>query len=143
MPDAASLSGGCLCGAVRFTATADFLAQEACHCSMCRRWVGGPFLGVPCGTSVKVEDERALLAYPSSEWGERVSCARCGSALFWRLRATGACEVAAGAFDDAGSLPLIREIYVDEQPDTYAFANKTERLTGAEVMAAFQANQDS
>ena len=35
-----SLTGGCLCGAVRFTAEADDDGIVACHCTMCRRWSG-------------------------------------------------------------------------------------------------------
>jgi len=38
------MSGGCLCGAVRFTATPENRNVGACHCGMCRRWSAGPFL---------------------------------------------------------------------------------------------------
>ena len=138
----ALLTGGCLCNSVRFTATPMAMKQDACHCRMCRRWVGGPFLSVQCGESVKVENENALLIHPSSDWAERVSCASCGSALFWRLRkAGGSTAVATGAFDDDSVFPLSDEIFVDEQPATYAFANKTHRMTGPEVVAAYQASQ--
>lgn len=142
MAETAPLAGGCLCRAVRFTAAPAAMTMEVCHCNMCRRWVGGPFLSVQCGESVKVENESALLVHPSSDWAERVSCATCGSALFWRPRkAGGNTAVAAGAFDDDGVFTMSEEIYVDEQPATYAFANKTHRMTGPEVVAAYQASQ--
>ena len=34
------LTGGCLCGAVRYTAGAEALGNAACHCGMCRSWSG-------------------------------------------------------------------------------------------------------
>ncbi len=39
------ITGGCLCGAVRYEIDADQLADDAsyCHCSMCRRWSGSAF----------------------------------------------------------------------------------------------------
>ena len=46
MTDEAVLSGGCLCGAVRFTATDVPTEASVCHCEMCRRWSGGPGFAV-------------------------------------------------------------------------------------------------
>ena len=43
-----SMSGGCLCGAVRFTAAPANHEVGACHCSMCRKWTAGPFLVLDC-----------------------------------------------------------------------------------------------
>jgi hypothetical protein len=45
--------------------------------------------------------------------------------------------VSAHAFDDASQFPFEVEIYVDEKPSNYAFANPTRKMTGAEVIAAF------
>lgn len=43
-PTLLPLSGGCLCGSIRYRATAWPFAAENCHCSMCRRGVGAPFV---------------------------------------------------------------------------------------------------
>ena len=85
MSEGATMNGGCLCGAVRFTATPANREVGACHCSMCRRWTAGPFLGLECGTTVKVADSAQLGVYRSSEWAERCFCKKCGTALFYRL----------------------------------------------------------
>ncbi len=131
------LRGGCLCGAVTFKARARQLAAGACHCSKCRKWSAGPFIGIGCdGSDVAIEGVDALGVYPSSPWGERCFCKVCGSTLFWRTRDGSHCEVSAGALDDVDGVVFRREIFVDEKPAFYDFANDTEKLTGAEFVAS-------
>ena len=38
------LSGGCLCGDVRYEAGTGAFHESACHCSMCRRASGALFV---------------------------------------------------------------------------------------------------
>lgn len=136
----AALAGHCLCGAVRFRAVPVHREMDICHCGMCRRWSGGVFMGVMCTEKVEVENEAALGIYKSSDFAERCFCKECGSALFWRMRDGSLTSVSAQAFDDAEAFALTMQIYVDEQPRNYAFANETKRLTGAEVAAMFAGN---
>jgi len=138
-----ALTGGCLCGAGRFTPTPRKHEMDVCHCSMCRKWTAGMFMAVPCGDSVRVEDESSLKAFASSEWGERVFCQECGTSLFWRLRDGSETMVSMQAFDDITSFRFVEEIFIDEKPALYDFRNDTRKLTGAEVMAAFAAGQGS
>ncbi|GGE80634.1 GFA family protein [Stappia taiwanensis] len=135
------LQGGCLCGAVRFAAEPTAREMAVCHCSMCRRWSGGAFMAVECH-GVDFEDPAALGVYGSSEYGERVFCKSCGSSLMWRMRDGSHITVAAPAFDDPSSFAFTTEIFIDEKPDAYSFANSTQKLTGAEVFALFAPNQD-
>ena len=133
------MSGHCLCGAVKFTATPTRMEMGVCHCSMCRRWSGGVFMAVDCGTSVVVDDSNQLGVYKSSGYGERCFCKACGSTLFWRMQDGSANVVAAQAFDDASGFAFASEIFTDAQPPNYAFANQTKRMTGPEFFAAFMA----
>lgn len=136
-----SLSGGCLCGAVRFAAVPEKLEMDVCHCGMCRKWSGGTFMAVPC-TGVTVVDDTALSVYRSSDWGERVFCKTCGSSLFWRLRGgDGHVAVSMQSFDDLSSFTFTEEIFIDEKPALYAFAGERTRKTGAQVVAEFAAKQ--
>ncbi|WP_306226176.1 GFA family protein [Bosea beijingensis] len=139
---AKKLSGGCLCGAVRFTAVPKKAEMDACHCGMCQRWSGGVFMAVSCG-EVAVEDESELGTYPSSEWAMRQFCKRCGSSLFWRLREGGDhVAVSFQSFDDKNSFIFLEEIFIDAKPALYDFAGERPRLTGAEVLARFEAQQE-
>ncbi len=142
MSDAPRLSGGCLCGAVRFTAAPAKHNYGICHCSMCRRWAAGPFLAIDCDGTVKFEKDADLGLYQSSEWGERGFCKKCGTSLFWKMRGKDHYVVSVEAFDDTSDFRLVSEIFVDEKPAHYAFANDTKKMTGAEVMAAFAGRED-
>lgn len=133
-----ALKGQCLCGAVTFTAAPVKQEMGVCHCSMCRRWSGGVFMAVECA-DLTIGDESQLGVYKSSDYGERGFCKTCGSTLFWRMQSgEGHAAVSLQAFDDPGQFKFASEIFVDEQPANYAFANGTKRMTGAEFIAAFQ-----
>jgi hypothetical protein len=136
------LSGGCLCGAVRFAAAPREHDFGICHCSMCRKWSAGPFFAIECGATIKVEDPTHLGVYRSSEWAERCFCKQCGTPLFYRLVGKDFYAVSVEAFDDRGGFALTSQIFVDEKPTYYDFANKTKNMTGAEVFAAFAAGQE-
>ena len=132
-----AVSGGCLCGAVRFTATLKNHELGVCHCSMCRRWAAGPFFAMECEGTVKTADASQLGAYRSSEWAERCFCKQCGSVLFYRLVGKDFSAVSAEAIDDKSGLTFTSQIFIDDKPAYYDFANKTHNMTGAEVFAAF------
>lgn len=135
------LPGGCLCGALRFSAVPANPEMAVCHCSMCRRWSGGVFMGFEC-SEIDFVDQASLGTYASSEYGERVFCTSCGTSLMWRMRNGSHTNVAASALDDPSGFEFTTEIFIDEKPDAYAFANPTQKLTGAEVFALFASNQD-
>lgn len=134
--------GHCLCGAVRIAAKQAASHVGACHCRMCRRWGGGPFVEIDCGADVAIEGEDKIKIYPSSEWAERAFCSVCGSNLFYRLKGTGEHMIAAGLFDDDNGLTFKTQVFVDEKPDYYSFAEDTENMTGAELFAMVQAEQE-
>lgn len=125
-----------MCGATRFTAEP---AAEAgvCHCSMCRKWSGGMFIGVACGDSLTFEEGAPLNRFASSDWGERVSCAKCGSSLVWQMRDGSLSVASVQCFDDPGVFPVTSQIFIDCKPESYALANETAVMTEAEVIAKF------
>jgi hypothetical protein len=143
MTGAGTMTGGCLCGAVRFTAAPAKREVGACHCSMCRKWSAGPFLALECGATLKVDDATNLGVYRSSEWAERCFCTKCGTPLFYRLIGKDFYAVSAEAFDDRDGYEFKSQIFIDEKPAYYDFANKTTTMTGAEVFAAFAPSADS
>lgn len=140
MAELVQKSGRCLCGATRFAAKVA-TDVDACHCGMCRRWTGGMFLGSHA-EDVAIEDEATVAAYKSSEYGERVFCKTCGSSLFWRMQDGSSAHVSVSALDDASGLTFANEIFIDEKPPLYDFANPTRKLTGAEFVAMVEAGQE-
>lgn len=137
MAETTEVKGHCLCGGVKFSAHVVKSDVGACHCSMCRRWSSGPFLALEHEGDVKIVGEDSLGVYRSSEWGERCFCRICGSALFWRLHDGGHYALSVGALDDQTRLRFASQIFIDEKPAFYDFANDTIKMTGAEFVAAF------
>ena len=112
-------TGKCLCGAVSFKAQSIEKHIHACHCSMCRRWNGGPAMACSVG-SVSFSGEENVSRYPSSDWAERGFCKQCGSNLFYFLKPD-RYIMWAGAFDEQ-PFELGGEIFCSEKPAWYDFA---------------------
>ncbi|EEM2539599.1 GFA family protein [Salmonella enterica subsp. enterica serovar Morehead] len=127
--------GHCLCGRVGITAGRMSRHLVACHCGMCRKWGGGPFMAVSCGTDVTFSGEAYISTFRSSEWAERGFCRTCGTHLFYRRVGTGHYEIPVGLFDDADIASFTLQIFTERQPDYYAFANRTRLMTEEEVLA--------
>ena len=130
-------SGSCLCGATRFKAKRVSTKVGACHCSMCRKWGGGPLMAVDCGTDVSFEGQENVSTFSSSAWAERGFCKKCGSNLFYRLKDSGQYILSAGLFEDQGRFVFDEQVFIDEKPSFYSFANETKNMTGAEVFAKY------
>ena len=112
MSNTGSLQGKCLCGTVRFKAVPKNKDVGVCHCSMCRRWSGGPLMVLDCGDAVEYEDESDIEVFKSSKWGERGFCKNCGTALFWKLKGLDYYFVPVGTFDNPGDLKFAkRDVY--------------------------------
>ncbi len=133
--------GQCICGSVRVTAKSPAEDIGACHCGTCRRWGGGPLLAIDCGTDFAFDDDSAVATYDSSEWADRGFCNKCGTHLFYRLKESGQYIVPIGLFNDADGMTFGHQVFVDEKPDYYDFANETKNMTGAELFAMFGATQ--
>lgn len=137
MANEAERRGSCLCGAVLIAIKATRKTVSACHCSMCRKWGGGPLLTIECGSDVHFEGDDNISIFKSSEWAERGFCSKCGSHLFYRLKKGGHYEIPVGLLDGKEQWVLDQQIFIDEKPSFYSFANETKNLTGAEVFAQY------
>ncbi|GAA4342384.1 GFA family protein [Kangiella taiwanensis] len=137
---AITLNSQCLCQKVRIQVAEAKPHVDSCHCSMCRKWSGGPLLAIDCGSNVKFEGEDNIKIFDSSEWAERGFCSNCGTHLFYRLKQTNQYIMPAGLFDSldtSDSVEFTTQIFIDEKPRYYDFANQTKMMTGEEVFAAF------
>jgi hypothetical protein len=129
--------GSCLCGAVRIAIKTTSKSVSACHCNMCRKWGGGPLFAIECGSDVQFDGTDNISVVSSSVWAERGFCCKCGSHLFYRLKQEGHYAVPVGLLDDGEPWVFDQQIFIDEKPSFYSFANQTKNLTGAEVFAQY------
>ena len=78
-------SGGCQCGAVRYTVEGEPVHNAICHCSDCRASAGAPMVA---WLAVKEEQfslkSGELSTYVRESGAERQFCSRCGTGLFYR-----------------------------------------------------------
>lgn len=131
------LEGHCLCGKVRLKVEGAGDAVGACHCGICRRWSGGPMLAIDTHGAVEIEGAAHVGVYASSDWAERGFCRECGTHLFYRLKDGGLHGLPVGLFGDEG-WAFEQQIFIEEKPGFYEFANQTRMLTGEEVFAQAQ-----
>jgi hypothetical protein len=101
------LTGGCFCGAIRYEAEGTPFRQTNCHCSICRRTTGAPFVA---WFSVRAADFRIVKGEParfaSSEKGVRFFCSRCGTQIAFRnADLAGEIDVTTASLDDPERVP--------------------------------------
>ncbi|GGY01044.1 aldehyde-activating protein [Litchfieldella qijiaojingensis] len=134
--------GSCLCGAVSLTIKADDQDVGACHCNMCQTWGGGPLLALESIKEVKIDGENEVTVFQSSDWAERGFCRQCGTHLFYRLQDGNHYAIPVGLVDSSGPWNFTTQIFIDEKPSFYDFANQTRNMTGHEVFEAFAGSAD-
>ncbi len=82
------LTGGCLCGDVRYELDGKIFHETNCHCSTCRRASGAPMVSWFSVARSQVRWLRTLPArYRSSTRATRSFCSRCGTALTYEADA--------------------------------------------------------
>ncbi|MFC4729974.1 GFA family protein [Salipiger abyssi] len=139
-------TGGCLCGAVRYTAKS-LGSFGVCHCEQCQRWAGSALFAVtvPQGDMV-LKGAEHIRAFRSSDWASREFCGTCGSVLWYRydkgVDGAGDYEVTIGTLDNADGLEMQREIFVDQKPDCWALSGNHERMTRAETVTIYGVQAD-
>ncbi len=128
--------GKCLCQAVNFSFSIKKKCFDVCHCSMCRRWGGGPALTVEATGDIEFVGEENLATYNSSAWAERGFCQKCGTHLFYRLKGKSFCNFSLGTLEDQEEYTFVTQIYIDDKPANYSFSNDTKMMTEKDVLAA-------
>ncbi|PJK28213.1 GFA family protein [Minwuia thermotolerans] len=78
------LEGGCLCGAVRYRLFAAPSAVFYCHCRMCQKHAGGPFLAFLTLAADAVQWAGEPAVWRSSDIAVRAHCGACGTPLYWQ-----------------------------------------------------------
>jgi hypothetical protein len=113
------LSGGCRCGAVRFSVTDAFEYGAICHCSECRKTTGSafkPFLGIR-REELRIETGTEEIAIFGDAAGHDARCARCGCFLYSLVREGEYVHLAMGALIDSPTRRPDHHIFVGSKAD--------------------------
>ena len=125
------LSGGCLCGGVRYRITGPRRDIINCHCENCRRTHGHIAAYTSVQQSDLVLDSQQTLQWYHDESPNtyRGFCNRCGASLFWDARdGRKKMSVAAGSLDDSDKLKTIGHVYVSEAGKYYDINDELPRF---------------
>jgi hypothetical protein len=118
--DAEIVTGGCLCGAVRYQLQPPLRPAVACHCSQCRR-TSGNYVNATCvpRQQFALSVDSGLKWYRSSQRAQRGFCAECGSSLFWSADALDSISIMTGSIDGDTGLRTVAHICVADKGDYY------------------------
>jgi hypothetical protein len=115
-------TGGCLCGAIRYSVSAPIKELRACHCIDCQRSSGAhgavvAFVprqgfsitrGAPKTFAIKAASGRTLIRY---------FCGECGSPLYSHRETTPeTLGIRAGTLDDSSDLRITAHIWTKSAP---------------------------
>ncbi len=133
MTDETSLTtGGCLCGAVRYTVSGPLRDVVNCHCIMCQRLHGnfGPHSKAR-KVNITITEADGLAWYKTSEVAQRGFCRECGSSLFWEPFELDATGIIAGSLDSPTGLKTIGHIFVGEKADFYEIVDELQQFVAS------------
>lgn len=134
------LEGRCLCESVKFSFETPEPHFDACHCSMCRKWGGGPLFAVFAASDVEIDGKDNITTYESSDWAQRSFCKSCGTHLYYSLKDGSFINFSAGTIKGHENFKFTKQIYTDKKPESYNFSNETQMMTEKEVLALFGAD---
>jgi len=112
-----AITGGCLCGAVRFELSEPPARAGYCHCTRCQRRTGTAASAQAriAASTFRLhsgEDEIGAWRHPDGGF-EKCFCARCGAHLFSRdPEGSGQMSVRMAAFDEDPGVPPSFRAYV-------------------------------
>ncbi len=112
------VTGGCMCGDVRFEVTGPATSACHCHCRDCQQHSGAPYV---TWATFPLESfhvtEGALTEYASSQGATRAHCARCGTSIVYRnVKWPTDIDITAASLDDPAAITPTEHIFMDDAP---------------------------
>jgi hypothetical protein len=125
-------AGGCLCGAVRYVAREAPLGARICHCRLCQKAQGAPFLSQASFPKRSVTIAGQTAAHPSSHRLLRHFCPACGTRLFVEpIDAPERLGVSLATLDDPDDIRPEMHIWTSSQLDWVRFDDGLPRYAKA------------
>lgn len=114
---ASTLTGGCLCGAIRYTVSTPISELRACHCTACQKHTGtaGSVNAVIPSDAFKITQGKPRRHDATADSGRtlyRFFCGDCGSPLYsQRATAPERVVLRAGSLDDSDGMKITAHIW--------------------------------
>ena len=125
-----AFEGGCLCGAVRYRATAAPVRGVICHCVMCRKHSGASalsFVHFPVKAFEWTRGEPTR--YQSSAFAQRGFCSNCGSTLSMHEEVLAdRMLIAVGSLDEPGRVRIDDHVWTKDQIPWFKIADDLPRF---------------
>src|SRR5215218_2000198 len=96
------MSGGCMCGRVRYTATIASDDAYLCHCRMCQRATGSVSIAFKNFPQADVRWLSGPDWYESSPIAKRSYCRKCGTSLGFQFKDGPNMDLTVASFDEPG-----------------------------------------
>ena len=110
-----ALTGGCQCGAVRFSTTHAGRDAYWCHCRMCQRALGNVAAAFWNVTKDSLTWQGERTTYMSSPFGRRGFCGACGTPLTFDYPDSLKIDLTVGALDDPGAVSLASHFGIESR----------------------------
>lgn len=110
-----SMTGGCLCGAIRYRIARPVEGALICHCESCRRASGAPMVAwVTVGTDTFAWLTLQPMAYESSPGVIRTHCGVCGTSLTYQSDPDHI-DITTASLDAPEAFPPDREVWLGQR----------------------------
>ncbi len=128
-----SMTGGCQCGRVRYSAEIDDGEAYLCHCRMCQRATGGVSIAYKNVPEDKLTWKSGPDWYQSSPIAHRPFCSACGTPLgFAFLKDNENVDLTVGSFDDPSCFRPTRHYAVESLHEAWLDTRDLPRMRSDE-----------
>lgn len=111
-----ALTGGCFCGRVRYEAHGAPYNKTICHCSMCRRTTGAPFVAWFSVPRSGFRLNGVARRFRSSGKATRSFCPECGTQISFELdSAADEIDVTTSSLDEPHRVPPADHTYTESR----------------------------
>jgi hypothetical protein len=133
------VTGGCLCGRVRYEADVFLHNGYICHCTICQKSTGQPAeitVLIKAGTLRFLQDQPRF--YANSASGQRGFCGTCGARIVWQALDPAedwTTNLCVGSLDQRAAARVTCHIYADSQLPWYRVCEDLPKFTEADADA--------
>jgi hypothetical protein len=117
-----AMTGGCLCGNVRYRVNSDHTQVFLCHCRQCQKAQGSAFVAtvpVPAADFELLTGADTLTAFRASVDKARYFCRVCGSPIYSQVDGKSVLRLRAGSLDIPANLKVDAHIHTVSRASWY------------------------